>query len=167
MITIPAQGIRIPDLEVVPLWELIEKYPLPFGPEYLNYKLKWDFDYGALALREYKKFAFLALLSNTEVTPSEPIDEVWHLHILHTVDYAVFARKCGRFLHHSPGMPSGRPQFNRQYIHTHALYEKVFAAAPPASIWPIHRPRIEEEGPAVSRVLDLYLARKRQVQIGI
>ena len=164
MITIPQQGIRTSSEEAQNLWALIEKYPLPFGPEYLNYKLKWSFEFAALALREYKKFAFLALVSASEITPSEQIDEVWHLHILHTRDYGIFAKSCGRFLHHSPGMPSGRPQFNRQYVETQKLYQQVFGEEPPASLWPTSVPKPQGEGPTISRVLELYLSKQRQIQ---
>lgn len=164
MINIPEQGTRIGEKEARGLWDLIESYPLPFGADYLNYKLKWETDYGDLALSEYKRFAFLALLSGSEITPSEQIDQVWHLHILHTADYASFAKKCGRFLHHAPGMPSQRPTFNRQYIQTHKLYEEVFGEEPPSSIWPLRKPGVIEQGPSILRVLELYLARKRQEQ---
>lgn len=161
MITIPKTGVRLGRDKALHLWQTIEQYKMPFGPEYLNYKLRWNTEYGSEAIAEYKKFAFLALLSNSEITPSENVDEVWHYHILHTADYAAFAQRCGEFLHHSPGMPSGRPRFNKQYLNTHRLYEEVFGSEPPSEIWPLKKWPMQNRGPAVSKVLELYLSRRR------
>lgn len=37
------------------------------------------------------------------LSPSKDVDEVWHTHILHTVDYADFCQlHFGRFIHHVP-----------------------------------------------------------------
>ncbi len=47
----------------------------------------WSLEFTAQAIIEYKKFCYLAMTAPHEVTPSDEVDQVWHLHLLYTRDY--------------------------------------------------------------------------------
>ncbi len=119
------------------LWIKIDGFELPFTPQYLSQKYGWDLVYARTAIKEYKKFLFLALTSEVAVTPSLDIDEVWHVHILHTRGYRSFCNLIGRNLDHDPGMPNARGDFQGQYRATLRYYSKVFQCPAPGSIWPV------------------------------
>ena len=125
---------------------IIERFDLPFGVEYLKYKLGWDPRYAEKAIKEYRRFLRLAYNSPTEITPSEPVDEVWHIHILHTKSYAQLAEQCGKMLHHNPGMPNQAAKWNAQYALTLTQYEATFGEVAPVSHWPVQPSRANVEG---------------------
>ncbi len=162
-INIPQGKVRVSVEQGLALAEVLNSTPLPFNVEYLQYKLKWEKSFGLLAMREYYKFLILAKISKVEITPSEAIDEVWHLHILHTKNYAEFNDKCGGFLHHFPGLPTQKVRWNRQYELTLELYREVFLEEPPQSVWP-GQPKKETRAPImIADVLKLYLQSHEQM----
>ena len=91
------------------------------------------------AVREYGRFCFLAVAAPHPVTPSEEVDEVWHLHLTYSRDYwDVWCRDVLRAaLHHDPtqGGPAERQRFRAQYAATLHCYERFFGPPPEAS-WP-------------------------------
>ena len=80
-----------------------------------------------------------------EVTPSDAVDQAWHLHLTYTRDYwqAFCPQVLGSDLHHGPtkGGPAERHRFYHQYAATLAAYEAAFGTAPPPEIWPAARRR--------------------------
>src|SRR4051794_18562655 len=64
----------------------------------------WTLEFAWRVVEEYKRFAFLAVAAEHPVTPSEAIDEAWHLHLLYTRSY--WDKFCplvlGKTLHHDP-----------------------------------------------------------------
>ena len=88
---------------------------------------------------EYGRFCFLAVVSPTPVTPSEEVDEVWHLHLTYSRDY--WDVWCGAVLqaplHHdpTPGGAAAQAVYRAQYAETLALYEGFFGL-PPEALWP-------------------------------
>ena len=44
----------------------------------------WSIKYTNRVVNEYKKFAFLAVVSGHIVTPSEQVDRAWRLHLTYT-----------------------------------------------------------------------------------
>jgi hypothetical protein len=139
------QQAKVSDLDlrqIRSLEETVLNYSLPFNAEYLEWKLGWNPEFAERAIREYKRYAYLALSGTREVTPSEVVDEVWHLHILHTQDYERFAAACGRKLHHHPGVAAESDRFQGQYIATLNRYEEMFGDPAPEAIWP--RPRSDD-----------------------
>lgn len=166
-ISVPERGIRVSAVAAKALWQTVENYKLPFGEEYVQYKLKWQRAYCNLALSEYRRFAFLALISDSEITPSEAIDEVWHLHILHTQDYSQFGAACQHFLHHWPGMPTNRPQFNKQYEMTREMYRVVFGYDAPQAFWPLQKTSFDVSRPRISKVLEVYRGRPQSPTINM
>ncbi|MEM7010945.1 MAG: TIGR04222 domain-containing membrane protein [Verrucomicrobiota bacterium] len=100
----------------------------------------WTLEFATRAIDEYRKFVFLAMRAGHMVTPSEEIDEVWHLHLIYTQSY--WARMCGEILgkplHHHPtagGSAEGN-KFWDCYEQTLASYERFFGEPAPADIWP-------------------------------
>ncbi len=118
------------------LWRIISETNLPFGPDYLKFKLGWGLEFAKMAIEEYRRFIFLVLISKKEVTPSQIVDEVWHYHILHTQAYQSFAKEIGKYIHHNPGTASEQPRFDNQYLKTLRFYTLVFNSQPPPLIWP-------------------------------
>lgn len=96
------------------------------------------------AVEEYRRFAYLCCISAEELTPSLRVDEVWHLHLLHSRDY--WQHWCPEILrcplHHGPtrGRRIDGERYRAQYARTLALYEQHFGA-PPAAYWPGTRER--------------------------
>lgn len=99
----------------------------------------WSIDQARAAINEYRRFCFLACVNGVEVTPSAQVDEVWHLHLIHSQDY--WQRFCPEVLrmslHHGPtrGGKLEAARHREQYSETLALYERWFGA-PPAQWWP-------------------------------
>ncbi len=100
---------------------------------------RWSLDFARGAVREYGRFCFLAVASATAMTPSEEVDEVWHLHLTYTRDYWDLwcGSVLGAALHHDPtaGGAAEERRYRLQYAQTLALYERFFGA-PPAAYWP-------------------------------
>lgn len=99
----------------------------------------WARDYAERAIAEYRRFMFLTVAAGHPVTPSDQVDQVWHLHLLHTRSY--WDRFCGetlgRRLDHDPtkGGQQERNKFENWYERTLESYRKIFGDPPP-DIWP-------------------------------
>ncbi len=99
----------------------------------------WSRGFAERVTREYTRFLILAALSDRQVTPSEAVDQAWHLHIVYTESYHEWCEALfGRYLHHGPtkGGKSEGERFEGQYEHTLALYERTFCEVAPSDIWP-------------------------------
>jgi hypothetical protein len=100
----------------------------------------WTHDFALRAIDEYKKFLLLAATLPHPVTPSDEVDQVWHLHLLYTRSY--WDELCGKILctplHHGPtrGGAAERGKFNDWYNYTLEKYGEVFSHPPPKDIWP-------------------------------
>lgn len=100
----------------------------------------WTAQYSQRVIEEYKKFVFLAVVAGHPVTPSDQVDQVWHLHLLYTHSY--WGEFCPNVLqtplHHGPTRGGKREHhtFNNWYSKTLASYELFFGQTPPADIWP-------------------------------
>jgi hypothetical protein len=108
----------------------------------------WPLQYALRATLEYKKFMFLLCLAEHPLTPSDQVDQVWHLHLLYTRSYWLdFCEQVlGQPIHHGPtrGGDAERGKFNDWYGRTKALYQEVFGQAPPADIWPDNETRFQD-----------------------
>src|SRR5688572_19051694 len=82
----------------------------------------WPLAFTQRVIREYKRFAFLAIAAGHPVSPSHAIDEAWHLHLLYTQSY--WRDFCGWILqtplHHQPtrGGAGEREKFQNWYANT-------------------------------------------------
>ncbi|WP_206445607.1 glycine-rich domain-containing protein [Spirosoma sordidisoli] len=105
----------------------------------------WSRAYARRVVTEYRKFLLLCCLTETGVTPSDAVDQAWHLHLNYTRSYWIDLCRTtlGRDIHHTPTQ-GGRQEagkFNGFYSDTHRLYRDTFGTEPPADIWPDARTR--------------------------
>ena len=135
------------------LWQRLKAYTLAAEPKpssgrqprdalqaRLEDRLSWTADYAAEAIREYRRFLYLARVSDRQATPSEVIDEVWHEHMGDSRDYLAMCKAVfGEILHHEPCSGSEEmPRYADQYAMTRALYSEEFGDVPPPDVW-VHR----------------------------
>jgi uncharacterized protein (TIGR04222 family) len=128
------------------LWRRIEAHDLDVADATLPFSRRlardhhWSQPYADRVLQEYRRFCFLACVCETPVTPSDQVDQVWHLHLLYTQDYwGPFTEKVlRRPLHHGPtrGGPAEGRRYDDQYTHTRHAYLRWFGEHPPPDIWP-------------------------------
>ena len=126
------------------LWHRVAAHALdaPGVEEPLSVKLAqaegWTPDFTQRVIEEYRRFLYLACISETQATPSEVIDRAWHMHLTFSRDYwdVLCADVLGRTLHHEPcSGPSERPRYAEQYFATCAFYREEFGEDPPQDIW--------------------------------
>ena len=109
----------------------------------------WSRAFAERAILEYKRFAILAVCRGP-VSPSEVVDQVWHLHLTYTRSY--WTRFCKEVLqaelHHEPtkGGPAEFARHFGQYSRTLREYEEVFGEVPPDDIWPEPRAQFQQAG---------------------
>lgn len=98
----------------------------------------WTPAYAQRAILEYQRFAYLTRLGEGMVTPSDEVDQAWHLHLTYTRHYwGPFRDALGGALHHMPtkGGPDQAALFRQAYAKTLDLYRREFGD-PPADLWP-------------------------------
>jgi hypothetical protein len=132
--------------EQVILWQKIRYLPIDDPKSALPFSARlardngWELDFALRAIDEYKKFILLAATLPHPVTPSDQVDQVWHLHLLYTRSY--WDELCQKILqkplHHDPtrGGSGERGKFRHWYDYTLESYRQVFGAPPPQDIWP-------------------------------
>lgn len=100
----------------------------------------WSLLYAYGAIEEYKKFVFLAVTAEHPVTPSDQIDQVWHLHLTYTRSY--WDNFCAEILkqplNHDPtlGGSDEDDKFKCWYEMTLESYEQFFGVEPSVGFWP-------------------------------
>ncbi|HEX9620845.1 MAG TPA: TIGR04222 domain-containing membrane protein [Polyangiaceae bacterium] len=120
----------------------------PFSAR-LSRENRWSRAYTARVIDEYKRFLFLAAAAGHEVTPSEQVDQAWHLHLVYTESY--WQGLCGevlrRPLHHGPtrGGAADRARFRDAYQRTLASYRRYFGEDAPSDIWPDEAQRFADD----------------------
>jgi hypothetical protein len=109
----------------------------------------WSLGFANRAFEEYRRFLFLATTCGHPVTPSDEVDQVWHLHLTYTRHYwdILCAEILGRPLHHGPtsGGAEESVRYHDQYERTLAAYAQAFGHEPPADIWPDAKQRFATE----------------------
>ena len=128
-----------------PLWQRISVSPIGPTATALTFAAKlarengWSPPHAARVIDEYRRFCYLGLTAGHEVTPSDAVDQCWHLHLTYTRDY--WERFCpqvlGRPFHHGPtaGGPAELGRHFAQYAATLHSYEAAFGL-PPRDVWP-------------------------------
>lgn len=152
-----------------PIWARIADYEIGPTDASLSFAARlarengWIAPFADRVLEEYRRFCFLAATGAEPVTPSDAVDQAWHLHLTYSRDY--WDRFCpqvlGRPLHHDPtaGGPVERGRFFAQYARTLHRYEAMFGHPPPADIWPsaarrlLHDPKARRVHPADAFIL--------------
>ncbi len=129
-----------------PRWAKIQHHPLddpaadlPFTRR-LARENRWPLDFAVRVVREYRRFCYLAIAAGHPVTPSDEIDQAWHLHLLYTRDYwEVFCPDVlGTALHHGPtrGGSTEATRYDEQYRRTLNSYAEAFNQPAPTDVWP-------------------------------
>ncbi len=141
-----------------PLWHALQRHEIGPPDAALTFTARlarenrWTPAFAERVIGEYKRFCFLAVTAGHEVTPSDAVDQAWHLHLTYSRDY--WQRFCpevlGRELHHGPtaGGTGERDRYFEQYAQTLKSYEAAFGPAP-ADIWPDARQRFGRDPRAV------------------
>src|SRR5688572_31481175 len=96
--------------ELRELWGRIEAFNIDCGAAQLTFTKRlarengWSLAYADRVVHEYKRFVFLCMTAGHKCTPSDQVDQAWHLHMVYTESY--WTRMCGhvlrRPLHHGP-----------------------------------------------------------------
>ncbi len=109
----------------------------------------WDLAQAIAVVNEYRKFLFLMLQAGHRVTPSDQVDQAWHLHLVYTDSYwnDLCGRIAGRPLHHGPtaGGSDEKEKFSSLYERTKTSYRNFFGREPPIDIWPDDKTRFGED----------------------
>jgi hypothetical protein len=128
------------------LWSRISSFKIGCDDDAISFKSRlarengWSFIYTDSCIKEYKKFIYLAAISKQPITPSNQIDQTWHLHLTYTRSYWIqlCEETLNEVIHHDPtrGGSSELLKYREQYGNTLDLYEKEFGEAPRKDIWP-------------------------------
>lgn len=128
------------------LWNRIKDFEIGLSEASLSFTDRlsrengWDAPYAERVVDEYRRFCLLAMTAGHPVTPSEQVDQAWHLHLLYTENY--WTEFCGevlrRPLHHGPTRGGRREgdKYRDWYQATLDSYVREFGDEPPADIWP-------------------------------
>lgn len=109
----------------------------------------WTRAFADRVVEQYRRFCYLAVTSGREMTPSDEVDQAWHLHILYTEHYwGPWTDALGSALHHGPtqGGPAEARRYADNYQGTVELYEQAFGEKPPIDIWPLPEDRFDRPG---------------------
>lgn len=132
--------------EQTAVWDRLHAFRVDNGTESLTFVRRlarenaWSVAYAERVFEEYKRFVFLAMTAGHPVTPSDQVDQAWHLHLTYTRSY--WDEWCGKVLqaplHHNPtkGGPAEGAKFDCWYHNTQESYRRLFGEEPPEDIWP-------------------------------
>ena len=134
-----------------PLWAALSPYSIGPDEAALSFAQRlarengWRLAAAERVIGEYKRFCYLAMRAGHPVTPSDAVDQAWHLHLTYSRDY--WERFCpevlGMRLHHGPtaGGAAEGARYYDQYAGTLRSYERLFGEEAPADLWPDARRR--------------------------
>lgn len=161
------------------LWQRIADHRIGPGDASLTFAARlarenrWSLPHAERVIGEYRRFCYLAMTAGQEVTPSDAVDQAWHLHLTYSRDYwQTFCPEVLRAdLHHGPtkGGAAERGRFYQQYAATLAAYETAFGEIPPADIWPSANRRfsVDPKGVRVNFSDGIFLERRVALALGL
>lgn len=136
------------------LWDKIRDFELDEPSSSLTFTDRlarengWTIEYAIRAVYEYKKFIFMLCVAEHSLTPSDQVDQVWHLHLLYTQSYwtDLCQNTINRQIHHGPtkGGEAEGEKYNDLYNKTLHLYKSLFERIAPEDIWPSKEIRFGE-----------------------
>lgn len=120
------------------LWNKVEEFDINATSNGNGFSLKlarennWTYNFTKQAILEYKKFMFLAAVSDFMVSPSKIIDIVWHLHLTYTKSYNDFCLILEKKVEHNPSDFSDADikKYRAAKEKTRDEYEKYFGKQP-------------------------------------
>lgn len=134
-----------------PRWIAIRDFPLDDQDAGLSFSRRlarengWPRGFTGRVIDEYRRFCYIAVRTKKPVTPSEEVDQAWHLHLLYSRSY--WEDFCPNILktpfHHGPtrGGAKEGAKFHGWYSETLKSYEAIFGETPPPDIWPAAKDR--------------------------
>ncbi|WP_187388297.1 glycine-rich domain-containing protein [Seonamhaeicola marinus] len=136
------------------LWNKIRCFKLDNEEASFNFSQRlardnsWSHDFALNVVEEYKKFIYLCCVSKSPITPSDAVDQVWHLHLTYTKSYWHDFCKgtLNKEIHHNPtkGGRSERKKFSNNYDLSFKMYEQEFGFQPPSNIWKDNKTRFRD-----------------------
>jgi hypothetical protein len=120
------------------LWQKVEAFAMEssFSEYGMTLRLAqenfWTEDFTEKAILEYKKFMYLAAVTDAMVSPSYIVDIVWHTHLIFTQSYTAFCDVLGKRIEHIPSTHK-REEFDRfqqAKTRTQKLYKEHFGPQP-------------------------------------
>jgi hypothetical protein len=127
------------------LWKKIEEFEIDDITSSFSFSDRlarensWSTEFTLRTIHEYKKFIYLICISDSPQTPSDEVDQTWHLHLLYTHSYWIdFCKNTlNKSIHHGPtkGIEE-KNDFKLAYQDTLDFYLKEFNENPPTDIWP-------------------------------
>jgi hypothetical protein len=129
------------------LWQRLQAYAFDEPGDTITFLTKlcrengWSTAFAERAMEEYRRYCFLAATAGegVAVSPSDVVDQVWHLHLMYTRRY--FGEFCpsvlGFTFHHEPntGNAGQATALQNAYDDTLRRYRERFGE-PPADLWP-------------------------------
>ncbi|MFY1047352.1 glycine-rich domain-containing protein [Chryseobacterium sp. GP-SGM7] len=120
------------------IWGKIEKFDFDLPRSEYDFTLRladenyWNQNFTKQAILEYKKFMYLAAVSDKMVSPSEIVDTVWHQHLIFTQSYSDFCKILGKQIQHIPSTHNKKDfqKFKLAKERTKKLYETHFGNQP-------------------------------------
>ena len=124
------------------LWKKIEEFDFDFPVSEYDFTLRlahenyWTQNFTQQAILEYKKFMYLAVVSDMMVSPSEIVDTVWHQHLIFTKSYYEFCQILGKQIQHIPSTHNKEDfqKFKLAKERTAKSYETHFGNQP-ENVW--------------------------------
>lgn len=138
------------------LWARIRMAPLPMSKthhefcEALAYQIDLPVFEAREVVEEYRRFLYLAAITDAPLAPPEPVRQAWEMHA-QSPEYSAF---CAGVVCKPLGLGDvpGKLTASGAYRRTRAVYCREFAKAPPPAIWPV------ASGPRLPRWLTLHAA---------
>ncbi|MDP0489600.1 MAG: hypothetical protein Q7Q71_00950 [Verrucomicrobiota bacterium JB023] len=137
------------------LWERLQSFQFDEDNSRLRFSHRlarensWDHPFACRVVEEYRRFLYLACASGHPVTPSDEVDQAWHLHLVYTRSYwdELCTQTLGRPIHHGPtkGGREESSKFHDWYARTLDSYREHFGEEPPVDIWPPASVRFERK----------------------
>lgn len=135
-----------PEYLSCPIWQKLAAFnfddidaQFPFTDK-LAKENHWTKRYAEEVVKEYRRFLYLSATHPRSFSPSDEVDQAWHLHMLYTRSYwhDLCRDTLGKEIHHGPskGGVVETNKFKEIYEETLKIYEEEFNSVPPPKIWP-------------------------------
>ena len=124
------------------LWSSVQQFDFDQSPGGYTFSVRlanenrWTKYFTESAILEYKKFMYLAAVSDVMISPSPIVDIVWHQHLIFSQSYHNFCQLLGKTIRHVPSTHDRAQfaQFQQAAARTKTQYETHFGLQP-ESIW--------------------------------
>jgi hypothetical protein len=137
------------------LWDRISRYDLEGIAGAVSFSSRlaqansWSNNYAKDVIQEYKKFIYLCCLNDKNLSPSDAVDQAWHLHLLYSKEY--WNKFCPdvleQELHHRPSQGGDKEvSYHQQgYEKLQKLYFEEFKMMPSKEVWPEYASMFSDE----------------------